>query len=345
MMNRIFINTHNGDSGWILRILIEDIQREAEMLGYECNFGDYKDYKGEEIYYDFNYHIAVPVKEAKHNSVFYTHLNIDLDEKHLISMKNEFDSFICMSPEDAQFLLELGFDSKKVFGLTLPVRNTYIKPISIGIFSACYNDGRKNEAWLTEFCRENPLAQLANFVFIGPRWERVVKELGQYDCSSEWHNVSRKLPYEYQFQQNKLTNLDYYIYMGMDGGAMGTYDAYSQCVPLCVTFDGFHKSIPDLDYIFDNKEGFFTELTKIITKHKRRLDYFALHTPSNYLKWLIDVWEGKVENRITDEDKKCLSFHKVVDKKRSQYYRLNFLRFKIYLSTFIHRYMIKRSLK
>lgn len=112
-----------------------------------------------------------------------------------------------------------------------------------------------------------------------------------------------------------------------------------------MTFDGFHKSIPDLDYIFDNKEGFFTELTKIITKHKRRLDYFALHTPSNYVKWLIDVWEGKVENRITDEDKKCLSFHKVVDKKRSQYYRLNFLRFKIYLSTFIHRYMIKRSLK
>lgn len=64
MMNRIFINTHNGDSGWILRILIEDIQREAEMLGYECNFGDYKDYKGEEIYYDFNYHIAVPVKRS-----------------------------------------------------------------------------------------------------------------------------------------------------------------------------------------------------------------------------------------------------------------------------------------
>ena len=49
-MNRIFINTHNGDSGWILRILIEDIQREAEMLGYECNFGDYKDYKGEDLF-------------------------------------------------------------------------------------------------------------------------------------------------------------------------------------------------------------------------------------------------------------------------------------------------------
>lgn len=173
----------------------------------------------------------------------------------------------------------------------------------------------------------------------------MVKELGQYECSSEWHNVSRKLPYEYQFQQNKLTNLDYYIYMGMDGGAMGTYDAYSQCVPLCVTFDGFHKSIPDLDYIFDNKEGFFTELTKIITKHKRRLDYFAFHTPLNYVKWLIDVWEGKVENRITDEDKKCLSFHNIVDKKRSQYYNLSFSRFKIYLSAFIHRYVIKQSLK
>ena len=86
-------------------------------------------------------------------------------------------------------------------------------------------------------------------------------------------------------------------------------------------------------------------MTKIITKHKRRLDYFAFHTPLNYVKWLIDVWEGKVENRITDEDKKCLSFHNIVDKKRSQYYNLSFSRFKIYLSAFIHRYVIKQSLK
>lgn len=344
-MSRIFINNHGDSYGWIMQILEEDIKREAKALGYECNSGDYKDYNGEEIYYDFNYHIAVPVKEAKHRSVFYTHLNLNLDEKELVSIKDDFDSFICMSPEDVQFLIELGFDPKKVFGLTLPVRNTYVKPLTIGMFSACYPDGRKNEAWITEYCREHTIAQLVNFIFIGPRWGHVVEELGKYNCSAEWHNISRKLPYEYQYQQNQLADLDYYIYIGMDGGAMGTYDAYAQGVPLCVTYDGFHKSIPDLDYVFDDKEGFFAELTKIILKQKRRIEYFKTHGPTDYVKWLIKVWEGDVSNILTEDDKKCLSFDNVVEKKRSQYYKLNFHRLKTFLSTKVHRLLIKRSLK
>ena len=334
-MKSIFINMHTG-ADWILRFLAQDIKEKANELGYVCNIGDYNDYKGEDIYFDYLYNSAVPMKEAKHNSVFYTHVNLALNEKFILqSHKDKFDSYICMSPEDAEFLIELGFDKDKVFGRSLPVRNTYIRPISIGIFSTCYPDGVKNERWLIDYCNTHKQAQLVNFVFIGRDWGDVVKQLQDCGCSSTWVNITRNLPYEYQYQQNLLQGLDYYLYMGMDGGAMGTYDAYAQGVPLCVTFDGFHKSIPELDYCFDDKAGFFSQLDIILNKQVERLDFFKQNSPYNYVKWLLDVWGGECNMNVSERDKACLTYPNVVEKKRSQYYKLK-------PSTFFH--FLKRKL-
>ena len=323
-MNSIFINMHTGVD-WILRFLAEDIQKSAKVLGVECNIGDFEDYNGEDIYFDFLYNSAVPMNGAKHNSVFFTHVNLSINEKYILQpLKDKFDSFICMSPEDAEFLIELGFDENKVFGRSLPIRNSYIKPLMIGIFSSCYADGVKNENWLIDYCQVNENAQLANFVFIGRDWGRVVEELNKCGCSSSWYNITRKLPFEYQYQQNMLSQLDFYIYMGMDGGAMGTYDAYAQGVPLCVTFDGFHKSIPNLDYSFDNKKGFFQQLDIILSKQKNRLEFFNNNSSDKYIEWLLGVWDGSVDMKFEAKDKICLTFNNVVEKKRSQYYKLKY---------------------
>lgn len=330
-MDRFFINDYGLTHDWIMGKIADDIQNNAKALGYSCRCGKGEDYQGEEICYHLNHLIAVPNPMAKHNSVFYTHLNDSLTEKNLISIKDQFDSFVCMSPEDAQFLIELGFDPRKVFGKVLPVRNTYIKPISIGIFSACYSDGRKNEKWLLDYCSSHDYAKCVNFVFVGKGWGNVVNKLEELGCSYEWHNVSRKLPYEYEFQQHKLSSLNYYIYMGMDGGAMGTYDAYAQDVPLCVTFDGFHKAIPCIDYSFDDRESFFSEFDKIVKSHYDRLEFFKENNARNYVAWLIKVWEGNTSSEISEKDKCCINFSSVVEKKRTQYYKLSFSRIKNYL--------------
>lgn len=321
--------------------IADDIQKNAELLGYSCRCGKTEDYQGEEICYHLNYAIAKPIKQARHNSVFYTHLNDVFQELNIVEEKDSFDSFICMSPEDSQYLIELGFDKSKVYGRVLPVRNNYIKPISIGIFSACYPDGRKNEQWLIDFCKEYESSKNINFVFIGQGWDGVVKELESLGCTFEWHNVSRKLPFEYQFQQNKLSSLDYYIYMGMDGGAMGAYDAYAQCVPLCITLDGFHKAIPDIDYSFDNKQTFIEELFKVVSRHDRRLKFFLDNNPADYVKWIIDVWNGKVSQVLTEDDKRCLSYDSVVSKKREQYYAPTLKRFKNYLAWRYYKWRLK----
>lgn len=322
-MDRIFINVYEFPKNWIMRKIADDIQEVATSLGYKCRCGKFEDYDGEEICYHLSHAEGLPIPKAKHNSVFYTHLNTKLKEAYIVSIKDKFDSFICMSEEDAQFLIELGFDPAKVYGKTLPIRNTYIRPVSIGILSACYPDGRKNEQWLLDYCAENEKAKLINFVFIGRGWGNVVHSLEQMGCSYEWHNVSSDMPYEYQFQQNKLAALDYYIYMGMDGGAMGTYDAYAQDVPLCVTYDGFHKAIPFIDFTFDNKETFLCEIDKIVTRHSQRIEFFNTNNRTNYTEWLLSVWDGNVTQEIIEKDKKCLSYGSVAEKKREQYYPIS----------------------
>lgn len=324
-MDRIFIAEYNYDSGWIIGKMTADMVAYLKGMGYQCRVGQLSDYQGEEIVYHLNYHRAKPLPGAKHNSVYYTHsVNVEY-EFDLEVLKGKFDSYICMSPEDAQYLIELGFDPNKVYGRSLPIRNPYVKPLTIGIFSACYDYYTvKNEHWLVEYCRNNPNAKFIDWVFIGFGWSKITPALEEMKQSFEWHNIARNMPYEYRFQQEKLASLNYYIYMGMDGGAMGSYDAYSMDVPLCVTFDGFHKSIPDVDYTFDDKESFFAQLDSIVNKHVRRLNFFNTHTPENYAKWALDIWLGKEPDPISDYDKNCISFKTVLAKKRTQYYTLSF---------------------
>ena len=288
--------------------------------------------------------LAQPYRDAKHNSVFITHTDDKTKEADLIRMKDQFDSYICMSEEDEKFLVELGFDSKKVFGLTLPIRNTYIKPISIGIFSNCYPDNRKNENWLIDYCKTNVHAHLINFVFIGNGWERVCQELTLCNCSFEWHCASRSLPYEYFFQQQKLSNLDNYLYMGMDGGAMGTYDAYAMGVPLCVSDDGYHKDIPYVDRSFETKEELFHHLDDICLKQRKKLDFFINHSISNYVDNLLAIWnESSIPTR-NGNNVVSKNYTSVVDKRRSHYFPLTFERWRQPLNSFLHKFLIRQKM-
>lgn len=332
-----YINT-TGCNDWILKIIADDIANELTKRGLVVRKGDYANYKGEDIVYHMWWRIAVPYKKAKVNSVFITHTDDSFKEHDLCKIKDFFDSYITMSDEDACFLKELGFDQNKVFGINLAVRNNYIKPISLGIFSNCYPDNRKNENWLLDYCASHEIAKLANFVFVGHGWGKFVNQLLPYNCSFEWHCVSRKMPHEYFFQQLKLSSLDYYLYMGMDGGAMGTYDAYAMGAHLCVSDDGYHKAIPDIDFKFTNKEEFDKCMDSILQIQKRKLAFYDNNNVENYVEQLYSIWV----NGCIDTNKYDLyQFKNVVEKRRSNYFPHTIARIKQTLSSFYWRFKIK----
>lgn len=280
-MSSIYVCQDSQD--WILKILGEDILKGFEKLGWTCHSGRYAGYNGEDVALHMWWRTAQPYKAARCNAVFITHTDDIYKENDLVRMKDDFDAYFCMSEEDGRFLVELGYDPAKVFGFALPVRNHYVRPLQIGIFSRCYSDKRKNEDWLVNYCASHPDATLVNFVFIGAGWARVVESLSALGCSFSWHDISRKLPYEYFHQQLMLKDLDYYLYMGMDGGAMGTYDAYAMGVPLFVTDDGYHKEIPDQEYGYVDYDSFSSQLDEIIARQRHRIDFFSSHDVDHYV--------------------------------------------------------------
>jgi hypothetical protein len=329
-----YISIAGMDPGWIVGKIAKDIKRELEIKGYTCNYGAPKDYNNEDVCYHVGWAYAKPQKNAKLNSLFITHIDDKFKENLLVSLKDKFDSFVCMSYEYESFLIELGFNKTKVFGLALPARNQYVKPLSIGIFSSYYADNRKNEKWLLDFCKSNKDVVNINFVFIGPNWGGYVKELAKHECSFEWHNTSRKMPFEYQFQQNKLSNLDYYFYLGFDGGAMGTYDAYAYGNRLLISDQCYHKSIPDVEHYFNNYIEFEKELQKIIRVQKTRLQFFNDNTPERYVSKLLQIWSDKGSFK---ENNVSTVIENAKNRRLKNYYPLNLRRFLGALKRFVYK--------
>lgn len=318
---KVYLSIAGVSNTWIIGKIAEDIKFHLEKNGIICDYGSPDNYSKQEICYHLGYAYAKPKIDAKVNSVFVTHVDDKIKENMLVNLKDMFDSFICMSKEDSIFLEQLGFDPSKVFGITLPIRNNYVKPLSIGIFSAWYPDGRKNDEWLLRFCRKYEASRIVNFVFIGPNWGSFIDKLVDLNCSFEWHNVDSKMPYEYQFQQLKLEKLDYYFYLGMDGGAMGSYDAYSFAVPLLITDDGYHKEIPKIDYPFATYDDFENKLYNIISDHIKRLEFFKNNNAANYTDKLWDIWNNNYIDDIIDKD-----FDDVLKKRRDNYFSSSLIR-------------------
>lgn len=338
----IFINTSGAE--WILQILGDDIYNGLTNMGFKCRKGEYHEYEGEDISFHMWWRRALPYEDAKVNAIFVTHVDDSIKEHDLVSMKDKFDLFFCMSPEDAIFLEELGFEKNKVFGLNLPTRNTYIRPITIAVFSNCYPKMKtKNEQWLVDYCSSHKNSRLVNFCFIGRDWGEIGIQLSKFGCSFEWHCVDRSLPYEYMFQQLKLANADYYLYMGMDGGAMGTYDAYAMGLELCVADDGYHKCIPDQSLGFLNQEEFNSCMDRLIEKQVRRYNFFKINSVENYVNTVAYIL---MNGRYPEEPVILENLnYSVKEKRRTFYFPLSLKRLKQPLVTMFIKSILKSNLK
>lgn len=331
-INSIYV-CYSGED-WILKILADDIYEGAKRLGLKANRGPVENYGGEDVCYHMWWRYSVPVEKAKINAIFITHTDDAFKEKELLGIKDKYDIFIPMSPEDERFLIELGFDKNKVFGINLPVRNSFVRPLSIGIFSRCYSDKRKNEQWLLDYCKSHPNVKYVDFVFIGQGWGQFVEELSSYGCSFQWICISRKMPYEYMYQQLELARLDYYLYMGMDGGAMGAYDAYAMGVKLCISDDGYHKGIPDMEYSFIDQSTFEKQLDRIVEEQVKRVSFFADNTVDNYVRKVISVLEGANNSASNDNEFN----YSVKQKRRNNYFKSTILRCSTFLFLAVYKW-------
>ena len=321
METSVYINITDSTRSWIIGAIAGDIQNELKSKGMQCDLGNGNNYNNHEVCFHMSYAYAKPNHLAKHNSVFITHIDDTLKEILVKTKLNGFDSIICMSSDDAQFLVSLGLPENKVYGLPLPTRSTMVTPIKFGIFSSSYKDGRKNEDWLIKYYKHHPFLKNVVLSFIGNGWDELVVKLAKEDLSFEWHRTSMDMPYEYQFQQNKLDDLDYYFYLGFDGGAMGTYDAYSRGIKLIIAEGSYHDDIPDVHHKIAKYKDFELVMDNILDKHKNKIKFFEANSPDKYVKNILNIWNDDFLSEIDISNKE-----EILKKRRSNYSKISIRR-------------------
>src|SRR5688572_9552590 len=161
------------NEGWIIERLMRDIAGELNARGIVTRIGSGSRYRGEQVILNSRFLIALHDSRAAITSLFITRVDDRVKELELRATLGRFDSFVCMSPHDAEFIAALKGDRRGVVGIELPARDLVVRPIRIAFFSAFYPDGRKNERWIVDCFRDRSPQQRAAFIFcfMGWGWE------------------------------------------------------------------------------------------------------------------------------------------------------------------------------
>lgn len=278
--------------GWIIEKLMRDVAVWLEANGVTVHIGPKEKYNSEEVAFHSRYLYAVPIQQATINSVFVTHVDDRSKELELTSLFKKFESFVCVSAQEKEFLVELGCPATQVAGIDLPHRQGCLSPTKIGIFSGCYADGRKNEAWLLEYYRNHRPAAKKHLVLclLGYDWEHFCENLARGGVSYELYRYDRTFPNEYDLQKHILRDMDYLVYPGFDGGAMCIYDGIQAGNKLVIADNSYHRDLGIDAKLFKNKQEFFARLDDIVdfcearemTWNRRSIDHYGMSLLSHW---------------------------------------------------------------
>jgi len=286
------------EQGWIIEHLMRDIAGELGRRGIPTRIGKGAGYAGEDVVFNSRFLTALSDERARVNSLFITHVDDCSKERELRTSFRRFNSFVCLSPQDADFVIAMKGDRGGVVGIELPPRELRVRPIRLAMFSARYDDGRKNEQWIVDYFRHKTTEQRGAFVFcfLGWGWESFCATLAGMEMNYEVYRYSRYAPGEYQLYQEALITADALIYLGFDGGAMSVYDAINAGVDILASNVSFHRGLGESVALFNDRDEFYRELDRLQARHAGRAAALQHRSIVAYTDRLVTHWNSLVTN-------------------------------------------------
>ena len=300
--------------GWIIEMLVRDIASQMRRLGIKVRIGPQESYDNETVAFHTRGYYFQPVVNAVLNSVLMTHIDDVYKEQEMLSIAKKADSIVCMSEHNAEIMRSMGASPEKVIGNSLPHRGGTVRRPRVGIFSARYSDGRKNEDWLINYFTKTPVDYRNKIIIclIGYNWEAFGADLAQLDISFEIYRYDRGLPGEYERQKEIVSGLDKLLYMGFDGGSMSIYDGMHANVDMIFSDQCYHRELDKGVILFANEDELFGLLDEVVFDVVSKEQALELRSMDAYTAKLLTHWRGLVypeKYKITPENQ-------VVDLKR-----------------------------
>jgi hypothetical protein len=257
----LVLNPENA--GWIIEKIAARLVEHAPAAGIAASLSE-RPRADVDLNHWMSYAFADEAQPTR-ATMFITHID-DPYKATLVrkELSGGIDVGICMSGEMMAQLVALGVPQRSLCFIP-PAHDNLVVPrrICIGIATRLYPDGRKRESLLVRLAGRMRL-DCFRFQIFGAGWERVVPELEASGAQVDYHPGGGDYRRDYQLLLEHLPYFDYYLYMGMDEGSLGTLDALAAGVKTIVTPQGFHldlgTAITHSFITFEELEGIFTRI-------------------------------------------------------------------------------------
>jgi hypothetical protein len=158
------------------------------------------------------------------------------------------------------------------------------KSISVLVSGRLYDDGRKNEAWVLDFCRAFRPGDIVLRV-MGAGWEARLAEL-----QAQGYQVEHQPQFERDAYIEWLGRSNYMLYTGNDEGALSTLDALLYGVVPIVTAQGYHLEQEGEIITYANRNQLLTSAQGL----QRKLD------ETNAQRARLTDWDGFARRHVQE---------------------------------------------
>ncbi len=294
----IILNPNHGS--WIIEKMAQRVVDYAPELGFSAAISNAPDEQA-----DINHWMSYAFVDSATKSpstVFITHIDDAFKLAYVKkALQQRVDIGICMSSYAVAELSARGLPRDSLC-YVLPGHDSQVTPrkIVIGLTTRLYEDGRKREALLLELARDMSLACFC-FEIHGAGWDKIVPKLERAGAEVRYFPGTQDYVGDYKLMVEAIPHFDYYLYLGLDEGSLGTLDALAAGVPTIITPQGFHVNLPNaITHSFWDYGELLEIFKKLAADRKSLCDAVSELTWPSHVRQHEIIWRALHEGRRAD---------------------------------------------
>jgi len=295
---RVRLICYEDVNEWILGKFALRMQADLIKMGIEADIAKVADPTA-----DINHHIIYEQFNgitSNHDTLMITHIDSSDKFSHLKTVINNVCYGICMSKDTMQRLIALGLPKDHLCYVDPAQDGDFVpRKIQVGYTSRWYSDGRKREYLLRDLANHLDNRFFA-FKFMGSGWESIVNLF-----LSKGFEVEYFSNFDLAGYKKLISEIDYYLYTGLDEGQMGFVDALSAGCKTIVTPQGYHLDVVDgITHPFNDSKDLLDIFDGIYEEKAKRIRSVSSWTWSNYTLKHVEIWNhilGKEIRLMGDE--------------------------------------------
>lgn len=289
---RVRIICYEDVNEWILGKFALRMQEDLIKLGVSVDIAKVADPAA-----DINHHIIYEQfngMPSNNDTLMITHIDCSQKLNHLKAVIDKVSYGICMSKDTMQMLSSLGITKDRLCYINPAQDGDFIpKQIQIGYTSRWYADGRKREYLLRDLVKHLDNRFFA-FKFMGQGWDNIVSLMEENGFQVEYFPN-----FDLQIYKRLMSEIDYYLYTGLDEGQMGFVDALAAGVKTIVTPQGYHLDVENgITYPFNDSKDLLEVFDIIYEEKVKLIKTVETWTWKNYTLKHLELWNHILGNEI-----------------------------------------------